>query len=100
MEKPEPAKAPSRLGIVGRYILTPEIFEVIQATPAGKGGEIQITDALQRILTQQKLYAFELEGIRHDTGVPMGWLKANIALALKHPEMETELRRYLKEMIG
>ena len=100
VEKPETAKAPSRLGIVGRYILTPEIFDVIKATPAGKGGEIQITDALQRLLKQQKLYAYELEGTRHDTGVPLGWLKANIALGLKHPELGPELRRYMKEMLG
>jgi UTP--glucose-1-phosphate uridylyltransferase len=100
VEKPEPAAAPSRLGIVGRYILTPEIFEAIMATPAGKGGEIQITDALQLLLKQQKLYAYELEGTRYDTGSPLGWLKANVALALKRDDIGPELRKYFKRLLG
>ena len=87
VEKPEAAAAPSRRGIVGRYILTPETFAKIMATPAGKGGEIQITDALQLLLKQQKLYAYELEGTRYDTGSPPGWLKANLALALKRDDI-------------
>jgi UTP--glucose-1-phosphate uridylyltransferase len=99
VEKPEPAQAPSRLGIVGRYILTPQIFDVIKATPAGKGGEIQLTDAMQRLLKAQKLYAYELKGTRYDTGTPLGWLKANIAMALKHAELGPELRNYLHELV-
>lgn len=99
VEKPEPAQAPSRLGIVGRYVLTPQIFDVLAITPPGKGNEIQITDAMQLLLKQQKLYAFELEGVRHDTGNPLGWLKANVALALKRDDLGPELRKYLKKLL-
>ncbi len=99
VEKPEPSQAPSRLGIVGRYVLTPEIFDVLLVTPPGKGNEIQVTDALQRLLKQQKLYAYELEGVRHDTGAPLGWLKANIAYALKRSDIGPDLREYLKKML-
>jgi UTP--glucose-1-phosphate uridylyltransferase len=99
VEKPDPARAPSRLGIVGRYILTPQIFDVLEVTPPGKGREIQLTDALHRLLRQQELYAFELEGGRHDAGTPLGWLKANVALALKHDDIGPELREYLKTLL-
>lgn len=100
VEKPEPAQAPSRLGIVGRYIFTPQIFDVLAVTPPGNSNEIQITDAMQLLLKQQKLYAFELEGVRHDTGNPLGWLKANVALALKRDDLGPELRKYLKKLLG
>jgi UTP--glucose-1-phosphate uridylyltransferase len=99
VEKPEPAEAPSRLGIVGRYILTPQIFDVLKATPPGKGGEIQVTDALQLLLKQQPLYAYELEGVRYDTGTPLGWLGANVALALKRDDIGPELREYLQKLL-
>jgi UTP--glucose-1-phosphate uridylyltransferase len=99
IEKPEPVQAPSRLGIVGRYVLTPQIFDVLAVIPPGKGNEIQLTDALQLLLKQQKLYAFEIEGIRHDTGNPLGWLKANVALALKRQDIGPELREYLKKLL-
>jgi UTP--glucose-1-phosphate uridylyltransferase len=99
VEKPEPAQAPSRLGIVGRYVLTPETFETIMVTPPGKGNEIQITDALQILLKQQKLYAYELEGVRYDTGTHLGWLKANVAYALKRRDIGPELRNYLRKLL-
>jgi len=99
VEKPEPEKAPSRLGIVGRYILTPEIFETLAVTPPGKGQEIQLTDALQLMLKQQKLYAYELEGVRYDTGTPLGWLGANVAMALKRDDIGPELREYLRRLL-
>ncbi len=99
VEKPEPARAPSRLGIVGRYVLPPQIFDVLAVTPPGKGNEIQVTDALQLLLKQQKLYAFELEGTRYDTGTPLGWLKANMALALKRGDFGPELREYLQKLL-
>jgi len=99
VEKPEPAAAPSNLGIVGRYILMPQIFDAREATPPGKNGEIQLTDALQLLLKQQAIYACEFEGVRYDTGTPLGWLKANIAFALKHSEMEPELREYLRQLL-
>jgi UTP--glucose-1-phosphate uridylyltransferase len=99
VEKPEPGQAPSRLGIVGRYILTPEIFDVLAVTPPGKNNEIQLTDAMQSLLKHQKLSAYELEGTRYDTGTPLGWLKANVALALKRKDVGPELRKYLKKLL-
>jgi UTP--glucose-1-phosphate uridylyltransferase len=98
VEKPGPSLAPSRLGIVGRYILTPQIFDVLKVTPPGVGNEIQLTDALRLLLTQQELYAYEIEGIRYDTGTPLGWLKANIALALKRDDIGPGLKDYLKKL--
>ncbi len=99
VEKPEPAQAPSRLGIVGRYILTPQIFDALMVTPPGKGGEIQVTDALQLLLKQQKLYACELDGVRYDTGNPLGWLEATVALALKRDDIGPELKEYLRKLL-
>ncbi|MEN8613951.1 UTP--glucose-1-phosphate uridylyltransferase [Dehalogenimonas sp. THU2] len=83
VEKPKSEDAPSNLGIVGRYILMPEIFDAIAATKPGKGGEIQLTDAIRIILETQPVYACEFEGTRYDTGNPEGWLKANVAWAAK-----------------
>jgi UTP--glucose-1-phosphate uridylyltransferase len=99
VEKPEPAQAPSNLGIVGRYVLPPQIFDALMVTPPGKGQEIQLTDALQLLLKQQKLYAYELEGVRYDTGTPLGWLEANVALALKRGDISPELREYLRQLL-
>jgi UTP--glucose-1-phosphate uridylyltransferase len=99
VEKPEPADAPSRLGIVGRYILTPRIFKILENTPPGQGGEIQLTDALNALLHHEKLYACELDGTRYDAGTPLGWLKANIALGLKHSGIGPELKEYLQKML-
>jgi len=99
VEKPEPAQAPSHLGIVGRYILTPGIFDALTVTPPGKGNEIQVTDALQILLRQQVLYAYELEGVRYDTGTPLGWLEANVALALKRDDIGPDLKKYLRELL-
>ena len=98
VEKPAPADAPSDLGIVGRYILTPQIFDAIEATAPGRGGEIQITDALKLLLKQQAIYALEFDGIRHDTGTPLGWLKAQLAFALKDPRLGPEHRDYLRRI--
>ena len=98
VEKPGPDLAPSRLGIVGRYVLTPRILDVLKVTPPGVGGEIQLTDALRLLLKQQELYAYEFEGVRHDTGLPLGWLKANISLALKRPDLAPGLKAYLKKL--
>ncbi len=100
VEKPEPEKAPSRLGIVGRYVLTPQVFAAIAATPPDRRGEIQLTDALQRLLAEQKLYACELEGTRYDAGTPAGWLRANVALALERDDIGPEFREYLKKLLG
>jgi len=99
IEKPEPAQAPSNLGVVGRYILMPEIFDVLEVTPPGKNKEIQLTDALQVLLKQQAMYAYEFEGVRYDTGTPLGWLKATLAFALRHPDIGQELREYLRQLL-
>jgi len=99
VEKPGPAKAPSRLGIVGRYILTPRIFEILKETRPGKNGEIQLTDALNSLLKQEKLFACELEGTRYDAGTPLGWLKANVDLALKREDIGAEFKEYLKKLL-
>ena len=98
-EKPEPQEAPSDLGIVGRYILMPEIFDALAATPPGRIKEIQLTDALQRLLKQQVISACEFEGVRYDTGTPSGWLEATIALALKDPDIRPGLRQYLRRLL-
>ena len=99
VEKPESADAPSRLGIVGRYVLPPETFDAIAKTPPGKGNEIQITDSLHLLLEEHQLYAYELDGIRYDTGNPLGWLKANVSLALKHKDIGPELKKYLRDIL-
>ncbi|MGD0779200.1 MAG: UTP--glucose-1-phosphate uridylyltransferase GalU [Dehalococcoidales bacterium] len=99
VEKPGPAKAPSRLAIVGRYILTPRIFEILKDTKPGKNGEIQLTDALNTLLKQEKLYAVEFKGTRYDAGTPLGWLQANIELALKRKDIGGELKKYLKKLL-
>jgi len=99
VEKPVPSAAPSNLGVVGRYVLMPEIFDVLKRTPPGKGQEIQLTDALQLLLKDQAIYACELEGTRYDTGSPLGWLMATVALAMKRDDLGPELREYLKRLL-
>lgn len=95
VEKPKLAEAPSDLAIMGRYVLMPEIFDVLKDTPPGRNGEIQLTDALRRLLKTQSVYAYEFEGERYDAGTPMGWLETTIALALKDPDIGPGLRDYL-----
>jgi UTP--glucose-1-phosphate uridylyltransferase len=99
IEKPKPAQAPSNLAVVGRYILMPEIFDALEITPPGKNGEIQLTDALQLLLKQQAVYAYEFWGTRYDAGSPLGWLKATLAFALQHPDIREELKRYLRQIL-
>ena len=96
VEKPKPEEAPSNLGIVGRYVLTPEIFDVLARTPPGKAGEIQITDGLALLLRQQPMFAYQFQGRRYDTGRPVGLIKASVELALLRPDIGPELRRYLR----
>ncbi|UCC90956.1 MAG: UTP--glucose-1-phosphate uridylyltransferase GalU [Dehalococcoidia bacterium] len=98
-EKPKPQEAPSNLGVVGRYILMPQIFDVLEVTPPGKNQEIQLTDALQLLLQQQTIYAYEFDGVRYDAGTPLGWLEATIAFALKQPDIGRELREYLRQLL-
>ncbi len=98
VEKPKPEEAPSKHAIIGRYILTPTIFEVLERTPLGTGGELQLTDGLRVLLTQEKIYGFTFEGKRHDTGDKLGFLKATVEFALKRPDLGGELRAWLKEL--
>jgi UTP--glucose-1-phosphate uridylyltransferase len=98
-EKPEPAQAPSNLAVVGRYILMPEIFDVLEVTLPGKNQEIQLTDALQLLIREQEILAYEFEGVRYDTGTPLGWLEATIAFALKHPDIGQQLREHLRQLL-
>ena len=99
VEKPEPEKALSDLGVVGRYILTPQIFDALENTPPDEKQEIQLTNALQLLLKQQAIYAYEFEGVRYDTGTPLGWLEATVAFALKHPDFGQELKEYLRQLL-
>ena len=98
VEKPEAHLAPSRLGIVGRYVLTPEIFLALEQTSTGKNGEIQLTDGLSRLLSKQRIYGYRFDGMRYDCGTPIGLLKAAIAFALDSTDMAGELGEYLAEL--
>lgn len=99
VEKPS-KNPPSNLAVVGRYVLPPEIFSCIERTPKGKGGEIQLTDALNLLNTQSGLFAWELEGVRYDAGDIFGFLTANIAYAMKRPEIADRLRRVFRDYLS
>jgi len=96
VEKPEPGAAPSTLGVVGRYILTPRVFHHLRHARPGAGGEIQLTDAIAALVGEEDVFAYEFEGTRYDCGSKMGYLQANLQFALKHPEVGAEFKRYLK----
>jgi UTP--glucose-1-phosphate uridylyltransferase len=98
VEKPSPDKAPSNLAIIGRYILTPEIFRSLEHTRPGKGGEIQLTDGLKILMDKQPIYAYEFKGARHDAGDKLGFLKATVEFGLKNAEFGGEFRSYLKRL--
>jgi UTP--glucose-1-phosphate uridylyltransferase len=100
VEKPAPDVAPSTLGVVGRYILTPRIFDLLASTDAGSGGEIQLTDAISRLLTEQKVQAFRFGGIRYDCGTKLGYLKANVEYALRDRTLGSAFRDYLGQLVG
>ena len=95
VEKPQSESAPSKLAIIGRYVLTPKIFEMLETTPRGAGGEIQLTDAIQKLMAEQDVFAYAFEGRRYDAGTTMGWLKASVELALERPDIGAEFRRFL-----
>jgi UTP--glucose-1-phosphate uridylyltransferase len=99
VEKPPPGTAPSNLAVIGRYVLPPEIFDVLEATPAGKGGEIQLTDALQTVARRMALHGLEFEGRRYDAGERAGFIEATVAFALKRPELARELRPVLRALL-
>ena len=96
VEKPKPEDAPSNLAIIGRYILTPTIFEALASTDLGTGGELQLTDGLRQLLKKEKIYGFTFEGKRHDTGDKLGFLKATVEFALKRDDLGKDFREYLK----
>lgn len=98
VEKPEPEQAPTTLGVVGRYILTPKIFECIEKTPRGAGNEIQLTDAIDLLIKQEEVYAYPFEGTRYDCGSKLGYMKAQIQYALKDNEIAGEFSEYLKQV--
>jgi len=100
VEKPKLADAPSNLAIVGRYILTPAIFEILERTGAGKGGEIQLTDAMAQLMRMEGFLGYEFEGDRYDAGDKFGFLQANIAYGLKNPEIAPRLMQYMRKIIG
>jgi UTP--glucose-1-phosphate uridylyltransferase len=97
VEKPAPENAPSNLGVVGRYILTPRIFDHIRELKPGAGGEIQLTDAIQSMLDQEQVLAYRYKGVRYDCGSKLGYLKATVEFALRHPEVRDEFSAYLSQ---
>lgn len=99
VEKPVPAAAPSNVAIMGRYILTPAIFDLLETQDTGAGGEIQLTDAISRLLLDEPVYGFHFEGKRYDTGEKLGYLKTIIDFALERPDLQEELRGYLTEKL-
>jgi len=98
IEKPKFEQAPSNLAIIGRYILTPAIFEMLRGIEPGSGGELQLTDGLRALLKKEKIYGFTFEGKRHDAGDKLGFLKATVEFALKRNDLGKEFREYLKKL--
>ena len=98
VEKPEPQNAPSDQGVVGRYIFNPSIFQHISQLKPGSGGEYQLTDAIQSLLKLEAVYAYAYEGVRYDCGSKIGFLKASVEFALRHPETGADFRAYLKNL--
>ena len=100
VEKPQQAEAPSDLAIIGRYVLTPAIFPILEQQQPGRGGEIQLTDAIKRLSRDEAVYGCLFEGLRHDCGDKLGFLKATVDLALKRDEFRDEFTAYLKQRLG
>src|ERR671914_327673 len=98
VEKPPREEAPSNLAIIGRYILTPDIFPALEATTNDRTGEIQLTNGLRRLLESRPIYAFEVQGVRHDTGNKLGFLKALVYFAMRRPDLAEPFRRYLETL--
>jgi UTP--glucose-1-phosphate uridylyltransferase len=98
VEKPKLAEAPSKNAIIGRYILTPKIFDLLETTPLGAGGELQLTDGIKGLLETEKVYGYNFEGIRHDAGDKLGMLKATVDFALKREDLGPAFREYLKSL--
>ena len=99
VEKPDPDQAPSNLAVVGRYVLTPRIFELLETTPPDHRGEIQLTDAIARLLDEQGVDSYEFEGEHYDCGSKLGFLQATVEYALKHPELGADFADYLQDYL-
>lgn len=99
IEKPSPDKAPSNIAILGRYIITPAIFEILKNTAPGAGGEIQLTDALRELATKERVLAYEFEGRRYDVGDKLGFLEATVEFAFKKEELRDKFTQYLKDLL-
>jgi len=95
VEKPSPADAPSDLAVLGRYVLTPKIFDMLEQTQHGAGGEIQLTDAIKMLMKEQPVFGYRFDGVRHDAGTRLGWLEANVTMALES-DMADEFRAYIR----
>lgn len=100
VEKPKLEEAPSRLAVLGRYIITPEIFPILEETKPGRGNEIQLTDALQELAQIQPMYAYNFEGRRYDVGDKQGFLEATVEMALKRPDLKDKFLQYLKDIVA
>ena len=100
VEKPSVEEAPSRLAVLGRYIISPEIFGILEKTQPGRGGEIQLTDALKKLSEREPVYAYEFEGRRYDVGDKQGYLEATVDFALKRPDLREPFLRYLLKTVG
>jgi len=98
VEKPKPSEAPSNLAVIGRYVLTPAVFRELSATRPGAGKEIQLTDALRRLLKKEKVFGYVFEGKRYDAGDKLGFLQATVEIALKRPDLGKAFRKYLKTL--
>ncbi len=98
VEKPQPSVAPSNQAVIGRYILTPRIFDKLRTTGRGAGGEIQLTDGIAALCKEEKVYAYSFKGHRYDCGSKLGYLQATVDFALEHPEVKTEFAEYLKSL--
>lgn len=99
VEKPKVEEAPSNVAILGRYIITPEIFNILEQTKPGKGGEIQLTDALKTLISKEEMYAYVFEGRRHDVGDKLGFLQATVEYALKREDLKEDFKEYLKDIL-
>lgn len=100
VEKPEVEKAPSQLAVLGRYVLTPEIFELLETQGKGAGGEIQLTDAIKRLLDRQAVYAYDFEGKRYDVGDKFGFIKATIDFSLDREDLHDQVNDYIQDIVN
>ena len=99
VEKPATEDAPSRMAVLGRYIITPAIFDILAHTLPGRGNEVQLTDALQVLAKRQPVYAYDFEGIRYDVGDKLGFLKATVEFALRRDDLGRSFRAYLEDLV-